>query len=223
MSRRPSVSAVRAVSRPAECDQFRFASCKAPRPSSVPPPLLFRARERERGTFLTRENSLLALRSFHPFPLSPPFSLSLERPPSRTPPFLTQLSPFLPFSLFLSFSLPRIPSPQCYRSRVSLLGLTHFPPLPRRRRFFSVVLVFRAVVLFLFFPLVPLFSRGWVPFPPEFAPESCISLPYRHRHLHRAVPASPFLRRPFLSLSIAVCSALFEFKRGSRRCLVSPS
>lgn len=221
MSRRPSVSAVRAVSCPAECDQFRFASCKAPRPSSVPPPLLFRARERERGTFLTRENSFLALRSFHPFPLSPPFSLSLERPPSRTPPFLTQLSPFLPFSLFLSFSLPLIPSPQCYRSRVSprshsfssspssealLLGGSRIPrhrPLP-------------------FLPACSLILPRVVPFPPEFAPE-CISLPYRHCHLHRAVPASPFLRRPFLSLSIAVCSALFEFKRGSRRCLVSPS
>lgn len=180
------------------------------------------AREKEKEERSSRERTHSS--PFVPSTLSLFLLLSLfpsSGPPSRTPPFLTQLSPFLPFSLFLSFSLPLIPTPQCYRSRVSprshsfssspssealLLGGSRIPrrcPLP-------------------FLPAGSLILPRVVPFPPEFAPE-CISLPYRHRHLHRAVPASPFLRRPFLSLSIAVCSALFEFKRGSRRCLVSPS
>lgn len=230
MSRRSSVSAVRAVSCPAECDQFRLASCKAPRPSSAPLPLRVHARKRERErmrrrtrererekSVLSRESSFFS--SSRPSFLPPFLSFSsflsflYQETPSWSPSSLMQLSLFLSFlDLFL------LRSPQCYRSRVSP-RFAHFPPLPpdEGASSFSVVLVFR-VVLFLFFR--PLILLRVALFPSEFTPE---------REYFSSSTAASIYRAPF-SLFLVLfcpcrsrCSALFEFKRGSHRCLVSPS
>lgn len=221
MSRRPSVPAVRAVSCPAECDQFRLASCKVPRPSGAPPPLP-RApkREKERGMYLSRELIPLALRFFHPFSLSPPFSLSLIECPllfSYLSVLLTQIpSLFIPFPLFLSLSFSLWFPLRGVIAHGSLLGLTHFPPLPRQKRFFSDDSLSRwfsysAASSFSFIPILrPLILPRVVPFPPGFA-SKCISLPLTVATTATAAttvlcPLLPCLF--FFSLSIAVFCTL---------------
>lgn len=138
--------------------------------------LSFSAREKEKEERSSRERTHSS--PFVPSTLSLFLLLSLF--PSSGPPLeplrssrsclLFSLSLYFSLSLSLSFPLRSV------IAHGSLLGLTHFPPLPRRRRFFSVVLVFRAVVLFLFFPLVPLFSRGWFLFHPSSRRSVSLSL-----------------------------------------------
>lgn len=139
MSRRSSVSAVRAVSCPAECDQFRLASCKAPRPSDAPLSLRIYARERIREKERERERKVFSherARSSHPLALRVSSTLSfflllslflLSR---ESPSFLMQLSLFLSFLIFSFCVLRNVIAHE------SLLGLAHFPPLSRQRSFF---------------------------------------------------------------------------------------
>lgn len=173
--------------------------------------------KREREVFShegVRSSRPLALRFFHPFFLSPPFSLSfIER---------LLLGPLRSSCSCLFFVRFSISSSYVLRSVIaheSLLSLAHFPPLPpgKGASSFSVVLVFR-VVLFLFFR--PLILLRVALFPSEFTPE---------REYFSFSAAASIYRAPF-SLFLVLfcpcrsrCSALFEFKRGSHRCLVSPS
>lgn len=197
MSRRSSVSAVRAVSCPAECDQFRLASCKAPRPSGAPLPPRIYARERLRKRESESSRSL-ALRFFHPFFLSPPFSLSfIERLPLG--PLRSSCSCLF---FFLSRSLPLAFSTVLSLTSLSSVSLIFLLSLGGGASSFSVVLVFR-VVLFLFFR--PLILPRVALFPSEFTPER-VFLPLSRR-LHLPYPLLLF-PRPFLSLSIAVFCTL---------------
>lgn len=201
-------------------------------------------RERERARAFPHESARssscpLALRPFLSF--SSFLSFPHREVPLSVPPTLSYLSPFFSLSRSLSRSLLSRSS-RCYRSRVSLLGSHSFSSSPPRRRGASSSSSLRSPSRgsriprrpFPFLPLVLLFSRGWL----LFHPSSRRSISPLHGHHHRRVApaASTLLPRHHLPLlatspfSLVLfcpcrsrCSALFEFKRGSRRCLVSPS
>lgn len=167
----------------------------------------------------------LALRPFYPFFLSPPFSLSLIEQYAPLFPSASHTAIPLFFSLTLSLSLFRSllsRSSRCYRSRVSLLGLTHFPPLllGTERRFFSSFSSWfsYSASSFSFSSTRPLILPRVAPFPPEFAPEY-LSPSRPPPPSQPPPPSSPaaasrcsryfsLFPRPFLSLSIAVFCTL---------------
>lgn len=171
-----------------------------------------RERERVFSHERARSSRPLAFRFFHPFSF---FLLLSLFPLSRG----SLLVPFVPraavsFSFFLNL-LP-LRSPQCYRSRVS----------PRSRSFsFSSPGFF-----FLGGSRTPRCPFSFLPsshsaaggsFSIRVHTRESISPP---QPLPRVLPYSPF--SPFLVLFCPCrsrCSALFEFKRGSHRCLVSTS
>lgn len=213
MSRRSSVSASAPSLVPRNATSFVSLLAKLlvlrARLSLPSPPRVCareRMREKEREKRFSHERARssrpLALRSFfHPFFLSPPFSLSfIERLPlGRLRSSCSCLFFFLSRSLPLAFSA-------CYRSRVSPWSLAHFPPLPRRRSFFFLGGSRIPRRPFSFLPSVLLFSRGWLLFHLSshqreyFFPSATVSLHY--------TPSSLFSPRPFLSLSIAVFCTL---------------
>lgn len=165
--------------------------------------------------------SSLALRPFHPFFLSLPFSPSLiERRPLLFPSALHSYPSFL-FSFCLCLTPSSRTSSRCYRSRVSLLGLTHFPlPLRRAKEALpSVLLLVFRVVLFLFFhpssysPAGGSFStrvRAGVSLPltATTAVAAASTLLPRRRTASRCSRYFSLFPRPFLSLSIAVFCTL---------------
>jgi len=122
-------------------------------------------RKRERKAFSherARSSRPLALRFFHPFFLSPPFSLSfIERLPLDPLHFSCNCLFF-----FLSRSLPLAFSAALSLTG-SLLGPAHFLPLPRRRSFFFLGGSRIPRCPFSFLPSVLLSSRGWLLFHPS--------------------------------------------------------
>lgn len=154
-------------------------------------------REKERKAFSherARSSRPLALRFFHPFFLSPPFSLSfIERLPLG--PLRSSCS--CPF-FFLSRSLPLARSPRRYRSFSSSPSAEEL----LLSRWFSY-----SASSFFFSSFRPLILPRVAPFPSEFTPER-IFLPLSHRHRYMLLPPPPFFPRPFLSLSIAVFCTL---------------
>lgn len=177
------------------------------------------AHVREREAFSherVRSSRPLALRFFHPFFLSPSFLSFLYREtPSRSPSFLMQLS------LFLSLSI----SSSCVLRGVIAHGVSprsrSFSSSPSAEELLSRWFSYSALSFF-FSSFRPLTLPRVAPFPSEFTPERVILPP-------SATPPPPYcapLLPPFRVLFCPCrswCSALFEFKRGSHRCLVSPS
>lgn len=163
---------------------------------------------------------LLALRSFYPFFLSF-FLLSLS---------LINDSPLpsSPLSLSLSSS-----------SRVVRNVIAHevspqshsfsFSPSTEALLLFQVLFLGGSCIPcspFPFLPFVLLFSRGWLPFSTRV--RARVYLPLTATTIAAAASATTSFFLSFLFFFFfyscrSRCSALFEFKRGSRRCLVSPS
>lgn len=171
-----------------------------------------RAREREEEK-REREKDSLFLSPFVSSTLSFFLFLSLFPPIERIPLVFAQLSPTLP--LFLSLPL------LAFSTVLSLTGLTHFPPLPRSGGASALRFSFSVILRMVLFPFVLLFSRGWF----STRVRARVSLP-----LAATAPTiSPYRTSlfPFSSSFFCPCRsrccALFEFKRGSHRCLVSSS
>lgn len=157
--------------------------------------------KRERKVFSherVRSSRPLALRFFHPFFLSPPFSLSFIKR------LLGPLRSSCNCLFFFRFSISSSYVLRSVIARESLLGsLIFLLPPGEGASSSSVVLVFR-VVLFLFFRLLILLRVAL--FPSEFTPEKEYFSSSAGR-LHLPCPLLPF-PRPFLSLSIAVFCTL---------------
>lgn len=207
---------------PRNATSFIPLLAKVLRPSNVPLFLTACVRDRERRKEESEERSLarecsflsrpLALRFFHPFFLSFFLFVSFMRFPSEF---------FFHLSLFLTLSLPLALSTMLSLTR-SPLSLTHFPPLPQRRRFspprFSFSRWFSCIPCspFPLLSFVLLFSRGWLPFSIRVRAKVYLPLTLTTTTTTTAAAAvaaafatTPFFPSSFfLSLSIAVFCSL---------------
>lgn len=168
---------------------------------------------------LTREFVLLVLSPFVSSTLS--FFLLLSLFPLSRDSLLVSFVPYaaVSFSFFVDLFLLR--SPRCYRSRVSPRSRS-FSSSPSAEELLSRWFSYSALSFF-FSSFRPLTLPRVAPFPSEFTPERVI-LPLSHAAsaVLYPPPSSPPFRVLFCPCR-SWCSALFEFKRGSHRCLVSPS
>lgn len=173
-----------------------------------------RAREKRS---LTREFVLLVLSPFVSSTLS--FFLLLSLFPLSRDSLLVSFVPYaaVSFSFFVDLFLLR--SSRCYRSRVSPRSRS-FSSSPSAEELLSRWFSYSALSFF-FSSFRPLTLPRVAPFPSEFTPERVI-LPLSHAATAVPCPPSPPFRVLFCPCR-SWCSALFEFKRGSHRCLVSPS